>query len=52
MSSTPVIVWLRNELRLSDHPALHAAAVSGAAVVPLYILDEDADGPWELGGPR
>jgi deoxyribodipyrimidine photo-lyase len=35
-----VIVWFRDDLRLSDHPALHAAAKSGAPVIGLYVLDE------------
>jgi deoxyribodipyrimidine photo-lyase len=36
----PVIVWFRRDLRLADNPALHAAAQSGAPVIPLYVLDE------------
>ncbi len=40
--SAPVIVWFRDDLRLSDHPALHAAAGSGAPVICLYVLDEDS----------
>jgi len=36
----PVIVWLRNDLRLADNPALKAAADTGRPVIPLYILDE------------
>src|SRR5579864_6870830 len=39
MNST-VIVWFRDDLRLSDHPALHAAAKSGASVIGLYVLDD------------
>mgnify|MGYP002778965955 CR=1 FL=1 len=35
----PVIVWFREDLRLADHPALTAAANSGAPVIPLYVLD-------------
>jgi deoxyribodipyrimidine photo-lyase len=38
--SHPHIVWFRDDLRLSDHPALHAAATSWAPVICLYILDE------------
>jgi deoxyribodipyrimidine photo-lyase len=45
-----VLMWFRNDLRLSDNPALHAAAASGAPVVPLYILDDDAPGDWRAGG--
>lgn len=33
------IVWLRQDLRVSDNPALHNAAGHGP-VVPVYILDE------------
>lgn len=40
MSDTsPILIWLRRDLRLSDHPALHAACVTGRAVIPVYILD-------------
>lgn len=44
----PIIVWLRDDLRLADHPALHAAAKTGAPVICLYVLDETAGRP--LGG--
>jgi deoxyribodipyrimidine photo-lyase len=39
----PYIVWFRDDLRLSDHPALHAAASTGAPVICLYVLDEQSD---------
>ena len=32
------IVWFRNDLRLSDHPALHAAT-QDEAIVPVFIWD-------------
>ena len=38
--AAPVIVWFRDDLRLSDHPALNAAASTGAPVICLYVLDE------------
>ncbi len=41
MTEPTVIVWLRRDLRLADNPALHAARETGAAVVPVFILDED-----------
>ncbi|QPF95195.1 deoxyribodipyrimidine photo-lyase [Bradyrhizobium commune] len=41
-SPPPVIVWFRDDLRLSDHPALHAAATTGASLICLYVLDETA----------
>ncbi|MBR0801671.1 deoxyribodipyrimidine photo-lyase [Bradyrhizobium jicamae] len=40
--TSPIIVWFRDDLRLSDHPALHEAASSGARVVCLYVLDEQS----------
>jgi deoxyribodipyrimidine photolyase len=40
----PIIVWFRDDPRLSDHPALHAAATSGAPVLCLHVLD-DSIGP-------
>ncbi|MCG6206094.1 DNA photolyase family protein [Rhodopseudomonas sp. HC1] len=39
-ASRPVIVWFRDDLRLSDHPALHEAAASGAPLICIYVLDE------------
>jgi deoxyribodipyrimidine photo-lyase len=40
-----LIVWFRDDLRLSDHPALHAATESGAPLICLYVLDEDSSPP-------
>lgn len=48
-SAPPCIVWFRDDLRLSDHPALHAAASSGAPVTCLYVFDE-ASNARPLGG--
>ncbi len=44
----PAVVWLRNDLRLGDNPALSTAALAGP-VIPLYILDETT-GTRPLGG--
>jgi deoxyribodipyrimidine photo-lyase len=49
MSAKPIIVWLRNDLRLADHRALSAAVATGAAVVPVYIHDLKAAGHWAPG---
>ncbi|RKE93740.1 cryptochrome/photolyase family protein [Sulfitobacter guttiformis] len=44
MSETsPILIWLRRDLRLSDHPALHAACQSGRPVIPVFILDAQYD---------
>lgn len=45
----PVLLWLRQDLRLSDHPALAAAALR-AEVIPLFILDDATPAPWQWGG--
>jgi deoxyribodipyrimidine photo-lyase len=44
------IVWFRDDLRLGDHPALHAALDRGGPVVLLYLLDEQSPGIRPLGG--
>ena len=41
-NSRPHIVWFRDDLRLSDHPALTAAAQSGAGVICLYVFDQQS----------
>ena len=45
----PVIMLFRQDLRLSDHPALTAAAAAGA-LLPVYILDDVTPGDWRWGG--
>ncbi len=49
MSSSPVIVWFRNDLRVADNPALSAAAATGAPIVALYVLDDAAADQWRRG---
>ena len=46
----PIVVWLRDDLRLDDNPALAHAAETGRPVVPLVVLDEESDGVRALGG--
>ena len=48
--TAPILVWLRRDLRLADQPAFHAAAASGAPVVPVYVLDDEGAGERRLGG--
>lgn len=43
-------MWFRRDLRLSDNPALSAAAETGEPVIPVFILDEESDGVRPLGG--
>ncbi len=44
------LLWFRQDLRLHDNPALIAAHQSGLKIVPVYILDDDAAGEWQMGG--
>ncbi len=48
MTSHQSIVWFRQDLRLSDNPALSAAAQSGS-VLPVYIFDDVHAGNWQNG---
>lgn len=48
------LVWLRDDLRIADNPALMAgldhARVSGGRLLIAYILDEESEGIRPLGG--
>lgn len=46
----PVLVWFRQDLRLADNPALHAAAISGASISPIFIWSPEEEGDWPPGG--
>ena len=50
MAEEPIILWFRRDLRLTDQPAVAAAVASGRPVVPVFVLDEGADGVRPLGG--
>ncbi|MCW6507928.1 cryptochrome/photolyase family protein [Lichenifustis flavocetrariae] len=47
--SKPTIVWFRDDLRLTDQPALHAAVTSGRPVLCIYIFDQVSEGVRPLG---
>ncbi|WP_062010977.1 deoxyribodipyrimidine photo-lyase [Aureimonas sp. AU4] len=49
-SDGAIVVWLRNDLRLDDNPALFHAAETGRPVVPIVIHDEESPGLRSLGG--
>ncbi len=43
----PLLLWLRQDLRLSDHPALLAAIEAKCPIIPVFILDTTAGvRPW------
>ena len=45
------IIWFREDLRLSDQPAVRAAAGEGP-VIPVYVLDDDSPGKWKTGAAQ
>lgn len=45
------LVWLRQDLRLEDQPAISAAASSGPFAA-LYVLDDETPGKWAIGGAQ
>ena len=47
-NNKPIIYCLRQDLRLNDNPALHAAVRSAQPVILCYILDDSQ--PWPPGG--
>lgn len=42
MTTKPIIIWLRNDLRLTDHPAFQAAG--NRPVIPVYIFSPGEEG--------
>jgi deoxyribodipyrimidine photo-lyase len=51
MSST-AILWLRRDLRVHDHPALHAALEEADRVVPFFCFDDRLLHGRHASGPR
>ncbi len=46
----PVVVWIRNDLRHHDNPAIFEAVSRGQPVILLYIFDTDLNAPSSPGG--
>lgn len=44
-----IVVWFRQDLRLTDNPALQAALETEYEILPLYILDDKNSGEWKMG---
>lgn len=51
MTNVPSIVWLRQDLRLTDQAAFAAAAADGL-ILAVYVLDDDTPGDWRMGGAQ
>ncbi|MCK0208876.1 DNA photolyase family protein [Starkeya koreensis] len=49
-SQRPALVWLRDDLRLADNPAVEAARASGRPLILAYVLDEESPNIRPLGG--
>lgn len=49
MSLADSILWFRNDLRLTDNPALNAALATGR-ILPVYIWAPEEEGEWPPGG--
>jgi deoxyribodipyrimidine photo-lyase len=47
--TSSAIVWLRQDLRLADNPALRAACRRGGPVVPVFIWAPEEEGAWPAG---
>ena len=50
MTSAPVLLWFRRELRLADNAAVSAALATGRPVVAAFVLDDATPGAWAMGG--
>lgn len=49
MTRPAAIMWFRNDLRLSDNPALAAANRHGGDIIPIFIWAPDEEGEWPPG---
>jgi deoxyribodipyrimidine photo-lyase len=47
--SAPALVWFRQDLRVSQNPALTAALERHTAVIPVYIWAPEEEGAWPPG---
>lgn len=48
-AARPVIVWFRQDLRLTDNPAFDAAIAMEAPVLPVYVFDNVSAGEQRMG---
>lgn len=48
LSSAITLLWLRNDLRIGDNPALTAALASGS-VIPVYVHAPEEEETWRPG---
>jgi deoxyribodipyrimidine photo-lyase len=48
-ASPPSLIWFRQDLRLTDNPALAAAVERGNPVIPVYVWAPEEEGAWPPG---
>ncbi|MEZ5457994.1 MAG: deoxyribodipyrimidine photo-lyase [Steroidobacteraceae bacterium] len=48
--AAPALLWFRQDLRLTDNPALQAASGTGAPVIPVFLHAPHEEGDWAPGG--
>ena len=48
-SAAPALLWFRQDLRLSDNPALAAALERRSPLIPVYIWAPEEEGAWPPG---
>lgn len=47
--AAPVLLWFRQDLRLSDNPALTAALERRAPLIPVFLWSPEEEGDWPPG---
>lgn len=50
MKNKIALLWFRQDLRLTDNPALLHALQNGFSIVPVFILDDNSAANWRHGG--
>lgn len=52
MSNPPILLWLRQDLRFDNHPAMRIAAETGKPVICIYIFDNTLKDEQAMGGAQ
>jgi len=50
MTTAPILLWFRQDLRLADNLALAAAVAADRSIIPVYVLDDETPQKWRMGG--
>ena len=52
MTQKRILIWYRNDLRVHDREAIHAALRAEATIIPVYCFDDRAFGTTSFGFPK